>query len=258
MEHTEAARLLAEAEASCAPIPPLTQLFGDMTESDGYEIQHIRARARKEAGETQTGWKIGLTSAAAQRQMQVDKPDFGYLFDTMQVPDGGSCSMRNLVAPKAEGELAFCIGKTLQGPGVTVEDVLAATAYVQPAIEIADTRIADWKIKLEDTVADNGSAKGYVLGGRQVPVSQVDLLLTGMTLRCNGRLVSSGTTAEVLGSPARAIAILVDRMARQGLALEAGSVVLTGAVTAPLLVRAGDTITVSFYGMGDVSVTFTE
>lgn len=258
MDHKDVARLLAEAEANCSPLPPLTQLFPDLTEQDSYQIQHIRAAGRKESGEVQTGWKIGLTSAAAQRQMQVDKPDFGYLFDTMQVPDGGSCSMKTMTAPKAEGELAFYINKTLRGPGVTVEDVLAATEYVQPAIEIADTRIADWKIKLEDTIADNGSAKGYVLGGRKVPVQQVDLLLTGMTLRCNGKLLSSGTTAEVLGSPARAIAVMVDGLARQGLALEAGSIVLTGSVTAPVLVSAGDTITASFYGMGDVSVTFTE
>ena len=157
-----------------------------------------------------------------------------------------------------EGELSFCLNKTLKGPGVTIADVYDATAWVTPSIEIVDSRIKDWKIKLCDTIADNGSSARFMLGGRMVPVGAVDMRLTGMTLEKNGELVSSGTTAEVWGNPAASVAWLANKLGQFGIELKAGSIVMAGAVTAALPAQAGDAFTVSFQGLGSVTVKFTD
>ncbi len=166
--------------------------------------------------------------------------------------------MSGLIQPKVEGELSFCLGKSLQGPGITVADVYDATEWVTPSIEIVDSRIKDWKIRLPDTIADNGSSARFMLGGRMMPIGAVDMRLTGMTLEQNGVLVSSGTTAEVWGNPAASVAWLANKLGQFGISLKAGSIVMAGAVTAAVPAKAGDVFTVSFQGMGSVTVRFVD
>lgn len=252
----KAARDLAEAEKNCRQIAPLTEACPDMTVQDAYAVQLENVRARKAAGETVVGMKIGLTSKAVQKMLGVNEPDYGHLFDTMLVGEGQPCPMAGLIQPKVEGELAFRLDRALKGPGVTMADVYAATAYVIPSIEIVDSRIKDWKITLRDTVADNGSAARFVLGGRMRPVDAVDMRLTGMTLEKNGCLLTSGTVAEVWGNPAASVAWLANKLGSFGIELPEGAIVLAGAVTAMATVAAGDSITVSFHGMGSVTAVF--
>ena len=164
--------------------------------------------------------------------------------------------MDELIQPRVEGEISFCLEKTLKGPGVTVADVYDATKYVTPSIEIVDSRIKDWKIKLQDTIADNGSAARFVIGGRMTPIEQVDMKLTGMTMEKNGELINSGTAAEVWGNPAAAVACLANMLGEFGISLEAGSIVMAGALTGMIPVTAGDSVTASFCGMGSVTVRF--
>ena len=253
-----AAADLAQAEKNRRQIDPLVETFPDMTVEDAYAVQLENVRLRREAGEKVVGMKIGLTSNAMQKVLGVNEPDYGHLFEPMLVGEGRPCSTDGLIDPKVEGELAFRLGKALGGPGVTMADVYAATEYVIPAIEILDTRIRDWKITLPDTVADNGSAARFVLGGRMRPVDAVDMRLTGMTLEKNGDLLSSGALAEVWGNPAAAVAWLANKLGGFGVELPEGCIVLAGAVTAMAPVAPGDNVTVSFQGMGSVSALFTK
>lgn len=253
----KAAAELAKAEKDCRQISPLTETYPGMAVEDAYAVQLENVRARKAAREKVVGMKIGLTSKAVQKMLGVDEPDYGHLFDSMLIGEGQPCPMKGLMQPKVEGELAFCLRKSLKGPGVTMADVYAATEYVIPSIEIVDSRIKDWKITLQDTVADNGSAARFVLGGRMRPVDEVDMRLTGMTLEKNGDLLFSGTTAEVWGNPAASVAWLANKLGGFGIELSEGSIILAGAVTAMAVVEPGDSITVSFHGMGSVTTVFT-
>jgi 2-keto-4-pentenoate hydratase len=258
MDYKKAAKLLQDAEAGRYQISMLTEQFPDMSVRDAYAVQLENVRRREAEGEKLIGLKIGLTSKAMQKLLNVDQPDFGHLFAAMLLLEGQPCSVSELIQPKVEGELSFCLKSTLKGPGVTVADVYNATGYVVPSIEIVDSRIKDWKIKLPDTIADNGSAARFIVGGRMTPIDAVDMRLTGMTLEKNGELVSSGTTAEVWGNPAASVAWLANILGEMGTALEAGSIVMAGAVTAALPAAAGDSFTVSFYGMGSVTAKFTD
>jgi len=258
MDHKKAAQLLWDAEQGRYQIGMLTLEEPDMTVEDAYAVQLENVRRREAAGEKVIGMKIGLTSQGMQKLLNVREPDYGHLFERMLLLERDTCSMSELIQPKVEGELSFCLNKTLKGPGVTVADVYDATAWVTPSIEIVDSRIKDWKIRLADTIADNGSSARFVLGGRMTPIGDVDMRLTGMTLEQNGELVSSGTTAEVWGNPAASVAWLANKLSSFGIELKAGSIVMAGAVTAALPARAGDVFTVSFHGMGSVSVKFVE
>lgn len=258
MDYRNAAKLLQDAEAGRYQISMLTEQFPGMTVKDAYAVQLENVRRRQAEGEKLIGMKIGLTSKAMQNLLGVNEPDYGHLFAPMLLLEGQTCSMSRLIQPKVEGELSFCLRETLKGPGITVADVYHATEYVVPSIEIVDSRIRDWKIKLADTIADNGSAALFMVGGRMTPISAVDMRLTGMTLERNGELLSSGTTAEVWGNPAAAVAWLANVLGAMGTALEAGSIVMAGAVTAAVPAQAGDSFTVSFQGMGGVTVKFVE
>jgi len=256
MDHKKYARLLCEAEMNQRQIGRITDVEPDMTVADAYAIQLENVKRRVENGEKVIGMKIGLTSQGMQKLLNVDLPDYGHLFDNMLLTEGQPCKAAELIQPKVEGELSFVIGKTLKGPGVTVTDVYNATDYVVPSIEIVDSRIKDWKIKLEDTIADNGSSARFVIGGRIKPVDQVDMRLTGMTLEKNGVLVNSGAAAEVWGNPAAAVACLANMLADFDIELKAGSIVMAGAFTAAEPAEAGDVFTVSFTGLGSVTVRF--
>ena len=246
MDHKQAAQMLWEAEQGRYQIDMLTQTHPEMTVEDAYAVQLENVRRREAAGERAVGMKIGLTSVGMQQLLHVHEPDYGHLFENM------------LLQPKMEGELSFCLGKSLQGPGITVADVYDAIEWVTPSIEIVDSRIKDWKIRLPDTIADNGSSTRFMLGGRMMPIGAVDMRLTGMTLEQNGVLLSSGTTAEVWGNPAASVAWLANKLGQFGISLKAGSIVMAGAVTAAVPAKAGDVFTVSFQGMGSVTVRFVD
>lgn len=238
------------------PIEPLSETEPGITVVDAYAIQLAGIAHRVKAGARIVGKKVGLTSKAMQDLFKVNEPDFGHLLDDMILAPGEAAPMRQLLAPRAEGEIAFLLGKDLVGPGVTVTDVLAATEGVMPAIEIVDSRVRDWRIKIEDTVADNASCGFVVLGSRITPVQEVDLRMLGMVLYKNGEMMSTGAGAAVLGHPAAAVAWLANKLAEVGSGLRAGEIVLSGAFTAAPPAAAGDRFEVCFERLGSVSVRF--
>lgn len=179
MDHKQAAQMLWEAEQGRYQIDMLTQTHPEMTVEDAYAVQLENVRRREAAGERVVGMKIGLTSVGMQRLLHVHEPDYGHLFENMLLLEREPCLVSGLIQPKVEGELSFCLGKSLQGPGITVADVYDATEWVTPSIEIVDSRIKDWKIRLPDTIADNGSSARFMLGGRMMPIGAVDMRLTG-------------------------------------------------------------------------------
>lgn len=256
MDNSFYAKELYESELSRNQVDPITQRCKEMTIQDAYAIQLENVKRKIEEGQRVIGMKVGLTSRAVQKMLGVNEPDYGHLTDKMLLREGEVCDTGRLIQPKVEGELAFVLKKSLKGPGVTIADVYNATSYVVPAIEIVDSRIRDWKIKLEDTVADNGSSAMFILGGRPKEIKDIDLKLIGMTLEKNGELVASGTGAEVWGNPAAAVAWLANKMGEFGIELSEGSIVMSGSLTAMSVVHPGDNYTVSFYGMGSVSVKF--
>jgi 2-keto-4-pentenoate hydratase len=256
MNHKEIADRLWKAEIERIQIEKITDSHPEMTVEDAYKIQLLNVAKKIQAGERVIGMKIGLTSKAMQNLLHVNEPDYGHLTDKMLLLEGEVCQISELIQPKVEGELAFCIKKTLRGPGVTIADVYNATEWVVPSIEIVDSRIKDWKIALPDTIADNGSSARFVLGSRMTPIGDIDMRLVGMTLEKNGELINSGTGAEVLGNPAAAVAWLANKLFEFDIELKEGSIVLSGALTAAQPAQSGDSFTVSFYGMGSVSVKF--
>ena len=247
---------LWEAESDRVQIDRLTDSNPEMTVADAYRVQLLNVKRRLENGEKLIGMKIGLTSAAMQKMLNVSVPDYGHLFDSMLLTNGQVCHVDQLIQPRAEGEISFCLNKTLKGPGVTVADVYEATRYVVPSIEIVDSRIKDWKIKLQDTIADNGSSARLMVGSGMTPIENVDMKLTGMVMEKNGELVNSGCAAEVWGNPAAAVACLANMLSEFDIELPAGSIVMAGALTGMVPVEAGDVITASFTGMGSVTVKF--
>ncbi|MDB5080615.1 MAG: hypothetical protein JWP00_2539 [Chloroflexi bacterium] len=246
---------LYQAEATQQPIDPLTARFPAMTPAEAYMVQQVMLE-KMMAGRKVLGRKVGLTSKAMQVMLGVDQPDYGVLSDNMLVEDGGDCRLDELIQPKVEPEIAFVLSKDLTGPGLTTGDVLAATEYVTPALEIVDSRISNWKIKLADTIADNASSARYVLGKNRVAPGNLDLRLVGMVMEKNGQLADTGAGAAALGHPAAAVAWLGNKLAEFGVSLKAGEVILPGALCRALEVTRGDMVLAEFGGLGQVSVRF--
>ncbi|MGP8049772.1 MAG: 2-keto-4-pentenoate hydratase [Desulfobaccales bacterium] len=258
MENSRAiAEDLYKAEMTTTGISPLTETYAGMTVEDAYAVQleGIAIRRAKD-GRTVVGKKVGLTSLAMQKMIGVNEPDYGHLFDHMLVREGEPVACSALLLPKVEGEVAFVLKRTLQGPGVTIADVLRATEGVMASIEIIDTRIRDWKIKLPDTIADNASSARFLVGSRLVPVETVDLRLVGMVLEKNGEVVSTGAGAAVFGHPAASVAWLANKLGEFGIALKEGEIILSGAFTAVVEAKPGDCFLVSFQGLGTVGARF--
>jgi 2-oxopent-4-enoate/cis-2-oxohex-4-enoate hydratase len=247
---------LFEALQARRTVEPLTSRHPDITIEDAYAIQQRMLSRRLAAGERVVGKKIGVTSAAVMNMLGVFQPDFGWLTDGMVYNEGEAIPADSLIQPKAEGEIAFVLKKTLRGPGVTVADVLAATEGVMACFEIVDSRIQDWKIKIQDTVADNASCGAFVLGDRLVDPRDVDLTTCGMVLEKNGEIVATGAGAAALGHPANAVAWLANALGAHGVALEAGEVVLSGSLAIMVPVKAGDALRVTIGGIGGCSVRF--
>ena len=247
---------LYEALVNVKTLPPLSERYPNMTIEDAYQVQQQLMKLRLYAGEKIIGKKIGVTSKAVMNMLGVFQPDFGYLTDGMVYNEGQAIPMDRLIQPKAEGEIAFVLKKTLKGPGISSADVLAATEGVMACFEIVDSRIHDWKIKIQDTVADNASCGVFVLGDRLIDPRDVDLHTCGMVLEKNGDVVATGAGAAALGSPANAVAWLANTLGRLGIALEAGEVVLSGSLAIMVPVQKGDNLRVSIGGMGSCSVRF--
>jgi 2-keto-4-pentenoate hydratase len=251
-----AATALAGAEARRVPIEPLTGRFDGIDVSGAYRIQLRNARRRIAAGDAVRGHKIGLTARAMQELFGVDEPDFGHLFDSMFVADGGTIALDRLIAPQVEVEPAFLLAQELRGPGITAADVIDATEAVVPALEIIDSRIEGWRVKLEDTVADNGSSAAVVLGAEPVAADAERLAGAGVVLADERGVIERGNTRDILGHPAVAVAWLANALAEFGVALEAGHIVLPGTCTRSTPLRRG-TVRGTIDGLGTVKVTAT-
>ena len=237
---------------------PFTERFPDISINDAYHISLRMVERRVEAGEKIIGKKIGVTSKAVQNMLNVHQPDFGYLTDNMVFNQGEEMPIsEQLIQPRAEGEIAFILKKNLMGPGVTNADVLAATECVMPCFEIVDSRIEDWNIKIQDTVADNASCGLFVLGDNAVSPNQVDLATCGMVVEKNGSIISTGAGAAALGSPVNCVTWLANTLGQFGIPLKAGEVILSGSLVPLEPVQAGDFMTVSIGGIGSASVRFT-
>lgn len=237
-------------------LEPLTSRHADITIEDAYHIQQRMIARRLEQGEQVVGKKIGVTSAAVMNLLGVGQPDFGYMLDGMIYNEGESIPIDSLIQPKAEGEIAFMMKRDLMGPGVTAADVLAATEGVMACFEIVDSRIRDWKIKIQDTVADNASCGVFVLGDRLVDPRDVDLATCGMVLEKNGEIACTGAGAATLGNPVNAMVWLANTLGSLGIPLKAGEVVLSGSLGPMIPVKAGDNLRVSIGGIGGCSVRF--
>ncbi len=258
----QAAQALATAERDRRPIPPLRETYPDLDVVDAYEIALSNIRERVAAGATVHGHKVGLSSEAMQQMMGVDEPDYGHLLSDMALPMGGAAgtpvSAGRYCFPRVEVEVGFILGATLPGEGCTEEDVLAATEAVAPAIELIDSRILDWDIRIGDTIADNASSAGYVLGEERVEPGDLDLRGIEARLMRNGQQVAAGRSDAVLGNPVTAVAWLARKVASFGVTLEAGHVILPGSVHRAIDVAPGDDFEAVLDGLGSVRLAFTD
>ncbi len=250
------AEMLLAAEQSQKPIPPLTESDPGISVEDAYPIQLLVMEMKKSLGQVVVGKKIGLTSLAMQNMLGVKEPDYGHILDGMVVMEAEKIRTTDLIKPRIEGELAFVLKEDLQGPGVTLTEVIRCSEGVIPSLEIIDSRIVDWKIKLPDTVADNASSARIVLGGTITSLHSLDLRTVGMVLEKNGEVVATAAGAAVLGHPAQAVAWLANKLAAYGIALRKGEVILSGSLTAAMPIGAGDFVRADFGPLGDVKIKF--
>jgi 2-oxopent-4-enoate/cis-2-oxohex-4-enoate hydratase len=243
------------------PVAPLTAREPEISIDDAYRISRRLLERRLADGERVVGKKIGVTSKVVQRALDVHQPDFGWLTDRMRYVCDSELPVdlpigRELIQPRAEGEIAFVLKRALRGPGVTAADVLAATECVLPCFEIVDSRIRDWKIRIQDTVADNASSGLFALGREPADPRRVDFFGCGIVVEKNGEIVSTGAGAAALGSPLTCVAWLADTLGRFGVALEAGEVILSGSLVPLEPVQPGDRMRVTIAGVGGAEVRF--
>jgi 2-keto-4-pentenoate hydratase len=252
----ELADALWRAEVERRPIDPISDARRDLTVQDAYAIQSHNIERRVAAGGVVRGRKVGLTSRPMQQLLGVDEPDFGVLLADMFTEDGDEIALESMLQPRVEAEMAFVMARDLAGPGLTVADALTAVAGVLPAIEVVDSRIADWRITLVDTIADNASCGRLVLGGALTPVAGLDLRLMGMLLYRNGVPIDSGAGAAVLGNPARCVAWLANKLGGLGSGLRRDDIVLPGALHRMTPARPGDVFRAEFARLGSVTARF--
>jgi 2-keto-4-pentenoate hydratase len=252
----ELAADLAQAERSREPIAPLTSAYPDIDVVDAYEIQLINIRQRVAEGARVLGHKVGLSSLAMQQMMGVDEPDYGHLLDEMQVFEDTPVKAGRYLYPRVEVEVGFILAADLPGAGCTEDDVLAATEALAPSIELIDSRITDWKIALCDTIADNASSAGFVLGEARVSPRELDVKSIDAVLTRNGEVVTEGRSDAVLGNPVTAVAWLARKVESFGVRLRKGDIVLPGSCTRAIDARAGDNFVADFAGLGSVRLSF--
>jgi 2-keto-4-pentenoate hydratase len=251
----QAAERLADAARTGKPCAPIRDLIGAV--ADAYTVQEINIRRALGEGRRPVGRKIGITNVELQRRLGTDRPDFGTLFADMAYADGLPIPFDRFLQPRAEAEVALALGRDLSGGPFTVVDVLRAVEFALPAIEVADSRIADWDVTAPDMIADNAAAGAFVLGTTPVPLMGLDLRAAAMTMTRRGEEVSTGSGAACLGSPLNAAVWLATELDRAGHPLRAGDVVLTGALGPVTPVGPGDEFEARVEGLGTVRAVFT-
>lgn len=252
----ELAAALAQAERSRVAMSPMTDTYADIDVVDAYEIQLLNIRQRVAEGARVVGHKVGLSSEAMQKMMDVDEPDYGHLLDDMEVFEDKPVLTSKYLLPRVEVEVGFVLADDLPGAGCTEDDVLAATAAFAPAIELIDTRITNWQVKLCDTIADNASSAGWVLGKERVSPKDIDIRAIDAVLKCNGVVLGEGRSDAVLGNPVTAVAWLARKVDQFGVRLKAGDVVLPGACMRAFDAKPGDDFVAEFAGLGSVHLSF--
>lgn len=251
-----AAESLLEAYASRVPVAPLVATYPGLDVTDAYEIQRLQIERFVAQGRVVKGHKVGLTAVAVQRQLGVDQPDFGHLMDDFFYAEHAPIPLDRFVQPRIEPEIGFVLKSALRGPGVTAAEALQAIDFVLPSLEIVDSRIADWKISIVDTIADNASSGAAVLGSTPTRIDDIDLRLVGCVFRKNGQILATGAGGAVLGSPLNSLVWLANTLGALGVELAAGEVILPGSVTPFFPVAAGDIVTATFGGLGSVTARF--
>lgn len=253
------AQELFNAEKNKTAVDKFVDKYPELDEVLAYEIQDRLVELKEEAENTKrVGWKLGLTSKAKQQMIGVHEPSYGVLLESMQLNEGEAISIAPFIHAKAEPEIAFILNKELKGPHVTVADVLDATEYVAPAIEIIDSRFYGFKFTLADAVSDNSSSSRFIIGERFYSPKDLNLKLMGFVYRKNGEVAATGAGAAVMGHPARAIAWLANKLYKVGKSLQPGEVILSGSLSAALEIKPGDQFTASFDRIGSVNTVITE
>ncbi|MCD2137594.1 2-keto-4-pentenoate hydratase [Salinicoccus halitifaciens] len=256
----ELSQYVLTAEEEKEEIIKITEaLRPELNIDEAYMVQEELIRKKMEKGQKVIGPKMGITSEAKMKQMNVDNPIYGYVFDYMVTEDGGAVSAGNFIHPKVEPEIAFILSEDLQGPGITVDDVLEATEFILPALEIIDSRYENFNFTLPDVIADNTSAAGAVYGTDLTKPEDVDLDTVEVTLVINGEVQDAGTGAAILGHPANSIARLANMLGEKGRKVSAGERILAGAVTQAIPIKPGDHVVAKYGGeMGEVSFKVTD
>ena len=250
------AEYLETAELESYEVTKVTDQFPDMDFDDAYDVQYEIRRRKQERGTKIVGLKMGLTSKAKMQQMNVDAPIYGFLADYFSCNDGAVIEMDSLIHPKVEAEVAFVTNAPLKGPGCHIGQVLAATDFVIPAVEVIDSRYENFRFDLKSVIADNTSSSRYVTGGKSARLDDIDLKTLGVVLEKNGEVVDTGAGAAVLGHPASSVACLANMLAERGEHIPAGTFIMTGGITAAVAVERGDSIVVRYQGLGTVSLKF--
>lgn len=249
---------LYHAQSNQVEVRKFTDEYPDLSTETAYTIQEqLMELTCQEQSTRQVGWKLGLTSKAKQEMMGVHEPTYGVLLENMASDEGSSISLASFIHPKVEPEIAFIFNKDLRGP-VSVPEVLAATAFVAPALEIIDSRYENFRFTLNDVIADNSSSAHYVIGDSFVAPTDLDLRLAGMVFKQNGKIIDTGAGAAVMGHPARAITWLVNKLSERGQYVKAGEVVLSGALCGAVTIDSGDVFSVSIDGLGSVTAVFSK
>ena len=258
MNIEQIAQSLLQAEQTKKPIRPLTEMYVGLTPDDSYRIQLAQIEAKKQQGAQVKGFKIGLTSKAMQEMLGIHTPDYGFILNSMVYDENTPIDPSAYIQPKVEFELAFYFKKTLQGT-VTLEDVIEAVDYVVPSIELIDSRIEDWNIRFEDTIADNGSSAGAILGATKTKLADIeDISTVQMKAYKNGELFDEATSAAVLGNPLKAVVWLANAIHEYGITIQAGTFVLSGAVSKAVPFVAGDQFEADFGPLGSVRAIFSK
>jgi len=243
------------AERTRQPLDPISATHPSMTPADAYAVQQVITARRVDAGSRIIGWKLGLTSVAMQRQLGVDQPDYGPILSDWVVPDGGEVRVADLIQPRVEAEIAFILGADLSGPGVTAADVRAATEAVTPSLEIIDSRIRDWRIGLTDTVADLASTARVIVGSTRTALDEgLEPRELRVVLERDGKVIDEGIGAAALGDPIEAAAWAANTLGALGVWLEAGHVIMTGALHASVPIRSGESYRATIDRLGSTSI----
>lgn len=254
MDHiNQAAQALWNAQQQQKTIAPVRSIISHNDIDSAYAVQRINIQKRMDLGETIVGKKIGLTSFAVQKQLGVDQPDYGILFDNMHIKNNGQLPFNKLMQPKAEAEIAFMMGKDLAGD-IDITDLIEAIDYATASIEIVGSRVENWDIQITDTIADNASASHFVLGDQQVNIETLDLANCAMTMTKNGKIASEGIGSACMDNPLNAALWLAQVMAKNGTPIQAGEILLSGALGPMVSIAQNDQFTANIEGLGSVSI----